>query len=183
MTFTGPLDPDLPPWAVDLRGALPAPKRRRRADDIDRIANHRAGGGSWPTVAEDLIEALGPAWLEALGESACPYWGLIEPSGRLVVVHDLSVKGSHAGKWNTKALGLAWIGDFRVKAPTGIQRLVGLQTNQWFCERFERGIGACVGHDELRDGSAHPSKRCPGDLLDMDAFREDLAAGRGIVAT
>lgn len=183
MTFAGPLDPDLPSWAFDLRGTLPAPRATRDADKIKRMTHHRLGGPDWPDTAEELIEVLGDAWLEATGERCCPYWGVIEPSGRLVVVHDLHHKGQHAGKYNPKSLALGWIGDFRRHAPTAAQRETGLRTAQWACDRFERGVDFHTGHDELDGGSAHASKRCPGPLLDMDAFREDLAAGRGIVST
>lgn len=179
--FTGPLDHNIPPWAYDLRGTLPAPRRTRDVDRIKRVVHHRLGGPDWPETAVELIEALGDAWLEALGERCCPYWGIFEPNGRLVVVHDLHHKGMHAGRYNTEGLALGWMGDFRVHAPGTEQRLNALRTSQWTCDRFERGADLHDGHDELKGGSVHPRKRCPGDLLDMDAFRADLDSGRGCV--
>jgi hypothetical protein len=188
VTFVGPVDPDCPPYAFDLRGTVQTPRRLRDLDKVRYIVNHRLGGPGFPVVAEELIEYLAPTWKKYVGEAACPYNFLIEPTGRVVMVHALQYAPSHAGKYdkngkpdgsyNKSGMPIGWIGDFRKAAPTVMARLMGLRLNQWCMDRFELGVLGIYGHDELPGAS--PGKVCPGPLLDMHAFRADLQAGRGI---
>ena len=90
--FIGPQDPDVPHFAVDLRGTLPMPAKTRNVNRLTHAVMHRAGGKDWPTDTAELVEALLPHW----PGTGSPYWAFIEPSGRVVVVNDLESKGAHA---------------------------------------------------------------------------------------
>lgn len=175
--FVGPMDPDVPRWASDLRGTLPTPSGQRDVSRIKRIIVHRAGGPGWPGSTEDLVRELCPHWP---GQST-PYWAFVEPSGRVAVVTNLKDKGSHAASYNTSSLGVAVIGDFRKNTPSEAQRRALLRLLQWCCERFSFRAKDVYGHTELPGSTRTPGKECPGWMLDMNALRLDLADGRGII--
>lgn len=87
--------------------------------------------------------------------------------------------GYHARAWSRGYIGIACIGDFRVRPPSRAQRSALLCTLAQLCARFGMNpYKAVKGHGEVpeaHDGSKAPGKpyACPGDLLGMDLLRDD----------
>ena len=174
--FVGPLDPDVPRFAIDLRGQFPVTARTRNVGHIEQLVVHRLGGPDWPKAVPDLVQALLPEWKKRGLGYACPYWGIIDEDGQLYVIGDLELAMAHAFP-NSTLLGLGVVGDFRYFTTRHRQRATLLRTCQWACDRFERGIDFIVGHDETP--GCPEGKVCPGPCLDMHTLRQDLADGFG----
>lgn len=181
--FVGPSDMDVPPFGFNISGTIAMPARSRNPDKIKYIVNHRVGGPGYPDTADELITALLDDWENYVGERCCPYWALLEPSGRVVITHPMTRAGRHAGKYdaqgrpagsyNPTGIAIGWVGNFSKHAPTAMQWDSGIRLNAWALKRLGLGIPAVYGHDELP--GATPGKVCPGPLLNMDALRETLA--------
>jgi hypothetical protein len=92
--------------------------------------------------------------------------------------------GHHARRWwNVTALGIACIGDFRIKAvsPKQYEALVAVCAE--LCPLLgidplgydDRKVPYLAGHDQLPGGSSDPNKECPGMYLPMDRVRADVS--------
>jgi hypothetical protein len=102
-----------------------------------------------------------------------PYHLLVRTDGTIDQCLEIGDMGSHARRWNTSALGVAVVGDFRSHPPTAKQwdSLVDI------CALL-LSWGCCVrGHDEML-GAGNPDKRCPGRHLDMAQLRESVTESR-----
>ena len=173
---------DIPPFAVDARAAFPDPSRQRTEERIDTIAIHRAGGSKWPRRTERLIETLHPHWKTAGLGNGIPYWAFVEDTGRTVIVSDWWDVGAHAGRWNTRALGIAVVGDFRTsrQKPTKPAVVAVINLCAWAVERFGLDAESVRGHSELPGATQHPKKVCPGPNFPLETVRAalvGLAAG------
>lgn len=115
------------------------------------------------------------------------YTIMIDAVGRRWQILELSDIGQHASVWNTPALGIGVIGDFRKRPPTRAQMIALIDLCSDLCPALgidpmgkssHRGLEApsLAGHDELPRGSKDATKRCPGNLLPMDQLRWDVAA-------
>ena len=169
--FVGPLDPDVPPFAFDVRGTLPAPKETRKVQYIRYCLVHRAGGPDWPTDAVELAHALLPHW----PGNALPYWAMVEPSGRVVVGLDLEHRAAHAASWNSTSLGIAAIGDFRHHQMPDEQRAALVRLIGWAGQRLGFDYRAVYGHTEAPGTpTKHLKKQCPGRFANMILLRSQL---------
>jgi N-acetyl-anhydromuramyl-L-alanine amidase AmpD len=87
----------------------------------------------------------------------------------------LSDVGHHAKRFSKRAVGIAVIGDPRVKpcSPKQYNSLI------WLCSKIVSAIhqppGQVRGHMELPNASSDPTKECPGELLPMIEVRRDVA--------
>ena len=81
------------------------------------------------------------------------------------------IPGAHCarGGMNAVALGLCAVGNFDVVKPPHEQWLLTMKITNYFRKIYKIPIVAVSGHREF-----DPSKTCPGNLWDMDRFREDL---------
>lgn len=85
--------------------------------------------------------------------------------------------GHHARRWSRYHIGIAMVGDFRVRPPSDKQWNAAVDLCSDLCLLFGVISKRVVGHGEVEGahgGGKAPGKRgaCPGDLWDMHAFRE-----------
>lgn len=103
-----------------------------------------------------------------------PYTFFVGEAGEVWQALPLADIGRHARRWNVPAIGIAVIGDFRKDVPPAVQ----LTKLEALCFELIKALGITPddvkGHDELPDGSADPTKRCPGKNLSMDHLRSKL---------
>jgi hypothetical protein len=101
--------------------------------------------------------------------------------GTIWQVMPLDEVGWHARRWSRGYIGVACIGDFRVQAPSRRQRAALVFTLAVLCGRL--GLlpyKQIKAHGEVagaHDGTKAPGQpnACPGDLLNMDLLRDDVA--------
>lgn len=104
-----------------------------------------------------------------------------EHDGTVWQVMPLDEVGWHARRWSSGFIGVACIGDFRVQAPSRSQRASLVFTLAVLCGRLGLDPYKHIkGHGEVpdaHDGTKAPGKpnACPGDLLDLDLVRDDVA--------
>lgn len=103
-----------------------------------------------------------------------PYTFFINDEGTVWQALPVSEIGRHARRWNVPHIGIAVIGDFRKEVPTGVQLAKLEQLCFELCVALQISWEDVKGHDELPDGSADPTKRCPGKNLSMDHLRSKL---------
>lgn len=106
-----------------------------------------------------------------------PYTFIIEEDGTIKQCLPIDDVGQHARRWNTIALGIAVIGDFRHEDPTPSQWVSLVDLLVALCEAWAVDPTEAVrGHSELKGGSIDPEKRCPGGRLDMVRLRDEVAS-------
>ncbi len=76
----------------------------------------------------------------------------------------------HAGM-NRKGLGVCLVGNFDEVAPPPAQLERAAELVDMWCRLFSIPLDNIKGHRDY-----HPSKTCPGNLFDLDAFRDQVAA-------
>lgn len=89
--------------------------------------------------------------------------------------------GHHGLRFSRSHIGLALIGDFRVKPPSARQWHATMDLCADLVAFLRLKSSDVVGHGEVpgaHSGDKAPSQRsaCPGDLISMKAFRFELAA-------
>lgn len=105
-----------------------------------------------------------------------------EYNGKIWQLMPLDEVGAHARRFSKKFIGVGVIADPRIQAPSLLQwnHLVDLLSE--ICAAYAWDPRAKIwGHGEIKgahDGSKAPGKpaACPGDLLDMNSLRHDVAA-------
>lgn len=107
-----------------------------------------------------------------------------EHDGTIWQAMPLDEVGWHARRWSPGYIGVACIGDFRVQPPSRRQRAALVFTLAVLCGRLGLDPYKHIkGHGEVpgaHDGTKAPGKpnACPGDLLDLDLVRDDVALVR-----
>jgi len=103
-----------------------------------------------------------------------PYPLLVRfPEGVIEQLMPLREVGKHAAAWNSKAIAIAVVGDFRKHHPDPRQWNRALLLAAVLSQALDLRI---LGHDELgAGGSKDPAKRCPGRFWPMPAFRAQVA--------
>lgn len=173
-------------------------ERPLEISDVGIVAVHRIWFDDWdlglltdPELTPNPIDVLrrfadDPELTRYTGGET-PYTFVVDRAGDWWQGLRLADTGAHARRWNSAAVGVAVLGDFR-KIPPSPEQLSGLLAGLVdLCQALRvdplgrrRLRGALVrelsGHDELPGGSADASKACPGPLLDMDSLRADVAA-------
>lgn len=124
--------------------------KTRAISDIDTAIFHRIHVGNPESddaaaIAKFFMDE-GKKWI---GTHHMPYPFIIpraQPSGRLVLVEQcvpLWAVTPHAKAWNTRAVGIGVVGDFRKQAPTAKQKAACL----WLAQRL---ADVCTPHLKLR---------------------------------
>lgn len=154
----------------------------RELEKLEKIAVHRVGydhpTGTW--LGKNAVEICkrfvkDPAIARYTGGEV-PYTFIIGQRGEVWQCLPLSDAGRHARRWNSVAIGVALVGDFRFFKPTPSQHRAAV----WLCSLLCWALGfdpakAVAGHDELPGGRKDKSKRCPGENLPMDVFRAEVS--------
>jgi N-acetyl-anhydromuramyl-L-alanine amidase AmpD len=106
-----------------------------------------------------------------------PYTFVIGADGEVEQALKLSDFGPHARAWNTKGVGIACVGDFRVDEPPAVQ----YNALVWLCTVIAKwlpgGANSIYGHDELGGARTDVAKQCPGHRLNMHRLRHHVRAG------
>ena len=172
-------------------------RRERALEGLTRQAHHRIrfakddGERHWPDVEpipdEELTGPLvagrfadvrqvvvgGEHWADRPGRwtgGQTPYTFLGRTDGVLDQCLEVGDVGPHAGRWNIKALGIAWAGDFRMEPPTSKQWTAAVEfAALWLAWGLD-----IYGHSpELPGGSKDPKKECPGRLFPTEILRQE----------
>ena len=93
----------------------------------------------------------------------------IEKDGRVFEGRGMYV-GAHAKFHNNKSIGIALAGNFDVALPTKQQLDSLSQLTIEFMNKYDIEPQKVIGHREI----AGVDKTCPGELFDMDKFRDEL---------
>lgn len=168
--------------------------QERDLDAIKGIMLHRCGidlrtgvviGFEAVEIAEAFI-GRNPRWhsvAKATGhQNAYTFYvgGGLGPSqydGRVWQALPFDEVGHHGRRFSRSHIGIACIGDFRVKPPSDKQWAATIDLCADLCLLFGIISRRVVGHGEVpaaHNGSKAPGKpaSCPGDLFGLDAFRE-----------
>ena len=102
------------------------PKYMRYPKQIDTIMFHRILVGKPPnrTSAEDIIKFFVDEGLMWIGTTDMPYTFIIEWGGAVCQCVNLQTRTPHAGSYNSRAIGVGVVGDFRKDPPSDAQRRV-----------------------------------------------------------
>ncbi len=162
-------------------------RRVRDWDKIEVFAVHRVGRildrdgkivSNLGRTAEEICDRfLNDPEVARYTGGEIAYTFMIEEDGTIKQCLPIDDIGQHARRWNTSALGVAVVGDFRYEEPTRAQwtALVDLLTAlsaAWALDPRH----AVRGHDELPGGSRSAGKRCPGRHIDVDSLRSEVTA-------
>ncbi len=155
----------------------------RKLNEIDTIAVHRVGldlklGKNLGNTAPEIAKHFAPGGAAAPWTGGkFPYHFVISKFGQLWQCIPLSRIGPHAKSWNRRAIGVAFIGDFRVEILTPQASDAGRLLLHRLLGTIGLGSHRVFGHDELPDSSSDPNKECPGLHFGIDRLRQDLAFG------
>lgn len=112
---------------------------------------------------------------------------LQEHAGIMYQTAPLNVITPHAGDFNREALGVLVTGDHRDTPPAEVSLEVTASTLAEICRVKKwhpsaqvklggESVPRILGHDEGPTGiTKTPGKRCPGNALEMDVFRDRVA--------
>ena len=158
---------------------------RRAPGSIDRIIVHRIEVSQEdPSFGDQPSEVIRFFATHPIGQKATggkmPYPLLLDARGIITQCLPLGLVSMHARKFNSRAIGLALVGDFRSKPPSAAQRRALVVVGAHLLHRLDLPVEALCGHDTLDGGSADPDKECPGHYLPMDALRADTAAALAV---
>ena len=103
-----------------------------------------------------------------------PYHFLVLEDGDIEQMEPTDVVTPHVARWNKVAIGIGVVGDFRKKQLGDIQKYTLFQLCCSLLERFPDAT--LVGHGQLKGGSRHPNKVCPGSGINVLALGEAAAA-------
>lgn len=102
-----------------------------------------------------------------------PYHFVIARSGAIAQLVPLEYGAPGAAGYNTRAVQIAWEGDFRSEEPAPGQWISGV----WLAAQLDKlGCTEIAGHTQLPKASRDPGKVCPGPLLSIEDLREDVAS-------
>lgn len=165
--------------------------QRRDTEAIQGIMLHRCGVDlkanvviGYDAVAIcDAFTGLRPEWaaVAKVTGGQNPYTFLVggdlgpaQYNGKIWQALPLDEIGHHARRFSSSFMGVALIGDMRVTAPSPRQWLAAVDLVADLCLMFNKATRRIFGHGELAHGSKGHGKSgaCPGEHLDMDAFRE-----------
>ena len=171
-------------WLHDISVVLPVNGEPERRDErnIDTIVLHCTAMPDW-NVWRAARYHTGPNHISQDGCPSIAYAYFVEEDGLAYrcLAHD--VRSWHVGPWNGRSIGVCMAYQACCDPPPREQ----LETAVEMCASLaiELGLGAdrVLGHRELEgtgyvveDGVTVLRKECPGLAVDMDAFRERVAA-------
>jgi len=166
-------------WLHDISAILPTngTPERRDASAIDTIVLHCTAMPGW-NVWEVARYHTGPNHISPEGCPTIAYAYFVEPDGLLYRCLPHDVRAWHAGPWNDRAIGVCMAYEAAAEPPPERQ----LRAAADLCAVLARDLGLSasrvMGHRELEGtgytvdgGSVVQRKQCPGEAVDMDAFR------------
>lgn len=175
----------------DITALVDDGKPHERAKRVSKIAIHRVGLDLYnhinlgPTAQDICAHFTGrngvfPEVAKATGGEV-PYTFIVGGGSDTydgVIWQCLPVMdvGRHARRWNEEAIGVACIGDFRVKPPTRAQVHAVTDLCVELCLSLGIGPEEIWGHMELPNASADRDKECPGMFFDVERLRDDVWA-------
>lgn len=147
--------------------------RRRQIDLIDTIMVHRI-------FAQDIHSTPDLAqWFSKHPETlipSMPYSMIIFPDGIIEQALPLTVSSPHGAKWNTRALGVGFFGDFTKYPPTSEQLIAGQELVSVLAHALTIRT-SIVGHTHVPDSTSDMGKDCPGAFFPMGAFVSGIEYG------
>lgn len=175
----------------DIRADVNDGRSEDRKEPPRLVVVHRIWFDFWPldkevNAIEIYQEFLFNEEVAKVTGGELPYSVLVDRNGECWQGLSVNDVGKHAKRWNTPAIGVGVIGDFRQQSPTRAQYTaladflaellpsIGRMPHEWVLERGQN-VQALSGHDELPDGSSDPNKKCPGRFLPMAQLRDDVA--------
>lgn len=188
----------LPPAETIIEQVRDRKSQRRRLEDIDGIMIHRVGvdlkgkrliGFDAVSIC-DAFTGRNPNWPDVARVTSYqnPYTfyigGNLGPDdydGKIWQALELEEIGHHALRLSKRYIGVALIGDFRVRASSDKQWTAAAELCSDLCLMFHFNEYRVVGHGELPDAHTgakalgHPGA-CPGRFISMDAFRDSVRA-------
>ena len=96
---------------------------------------------------------------------------VIERDGKVVDGRSLDISGAHARGFNSKAIGVALIGNFENRLPTA-QQLASLNVLLLRLVKLYN-----IPQDEVFGHNEKSRTLCPGKYFPMDSVKKDLAKG------
>lgn len=152
---------------------------RRPTRNIDTVMLHRIGPTLGPAPAGSAVEIA--AWFrehpEVLGTTMMPYTFVIPPDGKTEQAVWVSMRTPHGRSWNTRAIGVALVGDFRRQPPTDqqVDAAAALVIRLQDALRHPLAVyGHTMWHPLPHQTTTTPGKDCPGKHFEA-AYREILA--------
>lgn len=161
--------------------------QRRDKKNITTLVVHRIEVSqedrTYSDSAQDVVRFFleHPIGVKATGGDI-PYPLIVEPSGAVVQTVPLGCVTPHAVSHNPVGIGIACVGDFRRRPPSGPQKEALVTLCAQLIEALQLDIQALRGHDELVGGSRDPEKVCPGEFLSMQELRVAVAEFKGAAA-
>jgi hypothetical protein len=147
--------------------------RHRQLDLIDTVMVHRIwaeGITSVPELAQWFIKH------PETGIPSMPYTFIVFPDGVVEQALPLSIVAPHGRKWNTRAVGVGFFGDFTKYAPTAEQLLGGQELVALLAQAFTIKP-SIVGHTYVPDSTSDTGKDCPGKHFPLSSFVDGIEYG------
>ncbi len=120
----------------------------------DRIAAHRVEKQGWPGIG---------------------YHYFITAAGQLQQTNELTTEATHAGSYNTAAIGVCFAGDFTSAVPTPAQIEVGAQLLAYLIRQFNLSLDMVRGYKELANTQS-PGNQWDGGARWGDTLRARVQA-------
>lgn len=173
----------------DVRSRLPINPRLtpriRRPSDIDRLVLHCTDAPPTWNVFKCAEYDVHPNHISAKGCPTITYTYFVNADGSVQKCLSHDVVSWHAGEWNTRGLGvvLAYRATGNSAPPPRDQLEAASELFARLCATFGLQAPAnVVGHRELlntgytldANGRKHLRKECPGMLIDLDEFRQEI---------
>lgn len=174
--------------------AMPGKQYERRlVTDIDTVLVHRIDpeemGRNLGISIEMSSVGLSAAFTDPrtkIGKMA--YSILVKPDGVVEQALPLSYVSPHGKRWNFRAVGVAFMGNFTHEEPTDMQVTAGKWVLRLLVQAFcppsftvmdkDGKIYPCLmGHTEAPGSFGDPTKVCPGQYLPMDELRQSVLTG------
>lgn len=108
-----------------------------------------------------------------------PYHWLIDKDGTIYQMLPYAARGAHAYGYNSKGVGVGFIGDFRYEQPKGPQCLAAKHLIRDLLVKYPNA--QVISHDEGIQAMGRRPKHCPGPLFPVDEVRDWACAAAKIV--
>jgi hypothetical protein len=104
-----------------------------------------------------------------VGHGFVPYHFVVDAAGFVYRMLDLPAIGAHAGAWNDRSIGVAFLGEFALAGPNDAQFNAGVALLGDI--RAVHAAAEILGHDETLQRDGIPPKGCPGKNFPLEAMR------------
>ncbi len=134
---------------------------------------------SWGAIRRYHMDPNGPYKMREVGY----HWGLERINGfyEILVGRTMSEPGAHCkeANMNRRGIGVCLVGNFDLAPPPDAQIERAVRLVSWLMEEFRIPRERVIGHRDAGrmvglDWEKGQYKSCPGRMLSMDHFREQL---------